>query len=58
MIKFTETAMGLHKNNAVEVNSPSNTSPLKTGADVEEFTFDWLLLPPRRARDERRIIFP
>ena len=37
-----ETVMGLYKNEAVAKNSPFSTGPLKTLADVEELTFDWL----------------
>ncbi len=38
----TETVMGLYKNEAVAKNSPFVTGPLKTLADVEKLTFDWL----------------
>ncbi len=41
-IEFTETVMGLYKNEAVAKNSPFVTGPLKTLADVEELTFDWV----------------
>ena len=34
--------MGLYKNEAVAKNSPFITGPLKTLADVEELTFDWV----------------
>ncbi|WP_104089157.1 hypothetical protein [Cryobacterium sp. N19] len=34
--------MGLYKNEAVAKNSPFITGPLKTLADVEKLTFDWL----------------
>jgi transposase InsO family protein len=34
--------MGLYKNEAVAKNSPFMTGPLKTLADVEKLTFDWL----------------
>lgn len=37
-----ETVMGLYKNEAVAKNSPFMTGPLKTLADVEKLTFDWL----------------
>ncbi|TFD13525.1 IS3 family transposase [Cryobacterium sp. TMT1-2-2] len=37
-----ETVMGLYKNEAVAKNSPFVTGPLKTLADVEKLTFDWL----------------
>ncbi|TFB87923.1 hypothetical protein E3O11_02225 [Cryobacterium levicorallinum] len=37
-----ETVMGLYKNEAVAKNSPFHTGPLKTLADVEELTFDWI----------------
>jgi putative transposase len=37
-----ETVMGLYKNEAVAKNSPFITGPLKTLADVEELTFDWV----------------
>ncbi|WP_105033802.1 IS3 family transposase [Cryobacterium aureum] len=37
-----ETVMGLYKNEAVAKNSPFITGPLKTLADVEKLTFDWL----------------
>jgi transposase InsO family protein len=37
-----ETVMGLYKNEAVAKNSPFMTGPLKTLADVERLTFDWL----------------
>ncbi len=34
--------MGLYKNEAVAKNSPFITGPLKTLANVEKLTFDWL----------------
>ncbi len=34
--------MGLYKNEAVAKNSPFSSAPLKTLADEEELTFDWL----------------
>ena len=34
--------MGLYKNEAVANRSPFWSSPLKTIADVEEITFDWV----------------
>lgn len=34
--------MGLYKNEAVAKHSPFITGPLKTLADVEELTFDWV----------------
>jgi putative transposase len=34
--------MGLYQNEAVAKNSPFSSAPLKTLADVEELTFDWL----------------
>jgi putative transposase len=34
--------MGLYKNEAVAKNSPFMTGPVKTLADVEELTFDWV----------------
>ena len=34
--------MGLYKNEAVAKTSPFVTGPLKTLADVEKLTFDWL----------------
>jgi len=34
--------MGLYKNEAVARTSPFVTGPLKTIADVEKLTFDWL----------------
>jgi len=34
--------MGLYKNEAVAKTSPFITGPLKTLADVEKLTFDWL----------------
>ena len=37
-----ETVMGLYKNEAIAKNSPFWTGPLKTIADVEETTFDWV----------------
>ena len=37
-----ETVMGLFKNEAVRNGSPFRTGPLKTLADVEEITFDWV----------------
>ena len=37
-----ETLMGLYKNEAVAKGSPFWSSPLKTIADVEEITFDWV----------------
>lgn len=37
-----ETVMGLYKNEAVAKGSPFATGPLKTIADVEELTFDWV----------------
>ncbi|NYJ18532.1 transposase InsO family protein [Leifsonia psychrotolerans] len=37
-----ETVMGLYKNEAIAKNSPFMTGPLKTLADVEAVTFDWL----------------
>ena len=37
-----ETVMGMYKNEAIAKNSPFNTSSLKTLADVERLTFDWL----------------
>ena len=37
-----ETVMGLYKNEAIAKNSPFWTGPLKTIADVEEITFDWV----------------
>ncbi|TFC79302.1 hypothetical protein E3O45_04285 [Cryobacterium sp. TMS1-20-1] len=37
-----ETVMGLYKNEAVAKTSPFVTGPLKTLADVEKLTFDWL----------------
>jgi putative transposase len=37
-----ESVIGLFKNEAVAKNSLFSTDPLKTLADVEELTFDWL----------------
>lgn len=37
-----ETVMGLYKNEAIAKNSPFWAGPLKTIADVEETTFDWV----------------
>lgn len=37
-----ETVMGLYKNEAIAKNSPFRTGPLRTIADVEEVTFDWV----------------
>lgn len=37
-----ETVMGMYKNEAIAKNSPFNVGPLRTLADVEELTFDWL----------------
>ena len=37
-----ETVMGLYKNEAVARDSPFATGPLRTLADVEELTFDWV----------------
>lgn len=37
-----ETVMGLYKNEAVAKGSPFWTGPLRTEADVEEVTFDWV----------------
>jgi putative transposase len=37
-----ETVMGLFKNEAVAKNSPFRAGPLRTIADVEETTFDWV----------------
>ncbi|MGM7679392.1 integrase core domain-containing protein [Microbacterium sp. A94] len=37
-----ETVMGLYKNEATQKGSPFWTGPLKTLADVEELTFDWV----------------
>ena len=37
-----ETVMGLYTNEAVAKGSPFWSSPLKTIADVEEITFDWV----------------
>ena len=37
-----ETVMGLYKNEAIKKGSPFWTGPLKTIADVEETTFDWV----------------
>lgn len=37
-----ETVMGLYKNEAVQKGSPFWSGPLKTLADVEELTFDWV----------------
>ena len=37
-----ETVMGMYKNEAIAKNSPFNTGPLKSLADVEQLTFDWL----------------
>jgi putative transposase len=37
-----ETVMGLFKNEAIAKNSPLRTGPIKTIADVEEITFDWV----------------
>lgn len=37
-----ETVMGLYKNESVAKGSPFHTGPLKTIADVEEITFDWV----------------
>lgn len=34
--------MGMYENEAITKNSPFNIGPLKTLADVEELTFDWL----------------
>lgn len=34
--------MGLYENEAVAKESPSWSSPVKTIADVEEITFDWV----------------
>lgn len=36
-----ETVMGIYKNEAVAKNSPFAT-PLKTLADVDALTFDWI----------------
>ena len=37
-----ETVMGLFKNEAIAKNSPFRVGPLKTIADVEEITFEWV----------------
>ena len=37
-----ETGMGLFKNEAIAKNSPFRVGPLKTIADVEEITFEWV----------------
>nr|WP_166791584.1 integrase core domain-containing protein [Cryobacterium sp. Hh38] len=37
-----ETVTGLYKNEALAKNSPFHTGPLKTLADVEELTIDWI----------------
>ncbi|TFC74523.1 hypothetical protein E3O45_10515 [Cryobacterium sp. TMS1-20-1] len=37
-----ETVIGLYKNEEVAKTSPFVTGPLKTLADVEKLTFDWL----------------
>jgi putative transposase len=37
-----ETVMGLFKNEAIAKNSPFGVGPLKTIADVEEITFEWV----------------
>ncbi|MBC7763357.1 MAG: transposase [Candidatus Saccharibacteria bacterium] len=37
-----ERVRGLYKNETVAKNSPFVTGPLKTLADVERLTFDWL----------------
>ena len=37
-----ETVMGMYKNEAIAKNSPFNSGPLKTLADVERLTFNWL----------------
>jgi len=37
-----ETVMGLYKNEAIKKGSPFRTGPLRTIADVEEITFDWV----------------
>ena len=37
-----ETVMGLYKNEATAKGSPFQTGPLRTLADVEEITFDWV----------------
>lgn len=34
--------MGFYKNEAVAKKSPFSMGPLRTLADVEELTFDWL----------------
>ena len=38
----SETVMGLYKDEAVQKGSPFWSGPLKTLADVEELTFDWV----------------
>ena len=34
--------MGMYKNEAIAKNSPFHIGPLKTLADVEKLTFDWV----------------
>jgi len=50
-----ETVMGLYRNEAVAKNSPFSTGPLKTLADVEELTFDWLDWYNNRGHTVQRI---
>jgi len=37
-----ETVIGLYKNEAVRADSPFRTGPLRTPADVEKITADWV----------------